>query len=121
MKLFSTLPLALFVGNALAECAEGTFNGSLDFSRMKKGGPCALKSEGVYYCGDSGTTIVHKQSQLMFRAGKVDSTVVVNCAQTPDGAFNYYYLYHCSANESARFKEPFCKGAISSIESIKEF
>ncbi|KAG6056903.1 hypothetical protein E4U32_005460 [Claviceps aff. humidiphila group G2b] len=121
MKLFSTLPLALFVGNALADCAEGTFNGSTDYSKMKKMGDCIRKGNDVFYCGDSGTTITHKQSQLMFRAGSVDSTVVVHCVQTADGAFNYGYLYHCSAGSSARFREPFCKGPISSITSIREF
>ncbi|KAG6046565.1 hypothetical protein E4U17_007855 [Claviceps sp. LM77 group G4] len=121
MKLFSTLPLALFVGNALADCAQGTFNGSTDFSQMKRGGDCTRKGEGVWFCGDSGTTITHKQSQLMFRAGSVDSTVIINCIQTPDGAFNYGYLYHCSAGSSARFRKSYCKGEISSITSIIEF
>ncbi|KAG5969822.1 hypothetical protein E4U58_001070 [Claviceps cyperi] len=119
MKLFSALPLALFVGNAFAECAEGPFNGSNGFTKITRGPPCVLKSRNVYYCGDSGTTIVHKQSQLTLRAGNVDSTIVVNCEQGP-GLFNYYFVYHCSAGDTERFYEPKCKGSISSIDSIRE-
>ncbi|KAG6064904.1 hypothetical protein E4U16_000567 [Claviceps sp. LM84 group G4] len=89
MKLFITLPLALFAGEVLAVCGTGTFSGSTDtWHDNKILDLCALKIDNVYYCGSSGTTIVHKQSQLMLRAGNVDSTVIVTCIESRP-------LYHC--------------------------
>ncbi|KAG6056906.1 hypothetical protein E4U30_000306 [Claviceps sp. LM220 group G6] len=115
MKLFTTLPLALFAGEALAVCGTGTFSGSIDtWHDNQILDQCQLNANNVYYCGSSGTSIVHKQSQLMFRAGNVDSTIIVTCANSQG------FFYHCSAYDSKRFAEPDCKGPISRIESVKE-
>ncbi|KAG6125476.1 hypothetical protein E4U34_007043 [Claviceps purpurea] len=115
MKLFATLPLALFAGEAFAVCGTGTFSGSTDTWRDNKIlDQCVLNADNVYYCGSSGTTIVHKQSQLMLRAGNVDSTIIVTCDNLQG------FFYHCSAYDSQRFVEPGCKGPIARIQSVKE-
>ncbi|KAL0943379.1 uncharacterized protein CTRU02_201265 [Colletotrichum truncatum] len=107
----SVVTLALLAGQALAVCGEGTFNGNTN--NIKRVSNCSLNKNNVYFCGSSGTSVVHKQSQLMLRAGKVDSTVLVNCG-------GYGFFYHCSAGEEARFREPTCKGAVWEVENIKE-
>lgn len=108
---FSILSTALLPGQALAACGEGTFNNKPNSYRRVSN--CGLKQNNVCFCGDSGTSVVYKQSQLVLRAGKVDSTVLVAC----DG---YGFLYHCSASETGRFREPQCKGAVWEVENVKE-
>ncbi|KAL0937057.1 uncharacterized protein CTRU02_206788 [Colletotrichum truncatum] len=107
----SIITLACLLWEVSAKCGQGTFNGNGEYKRVSN---CVLKQNNVYFCGDSGTTVVHKQSQLMLRAGKVDSTVLVGCANFSG------YLYHCSAGEEARFREPNCKGAVWQVENVKE-
>ncbi|KAJ0273108.1 hypothetical protein COL940_010056, partial [Colletotrichum noveboracense] len=111
ISYFAILATALLSGEALAACGEGTFNGKPNsYQRVSN---CGLKQNNVYFCGDSGTSVVHKQSQLVLRAGKVDSTVLVACN-------GYGFLYHCSAGETGRFREPQCKGAVWEVENVKE-
>ncbi|KAG5935511.1 hypothetical protein E4U60_003130 [Claviceps pazoutovae] len=114
MKLLSSLPLAFLASHALAQCGTGSISGSTNWADLDILGSCNLNKDNVYYCGDSGTTIVHKQSQFMLRAGKADSTVSVNCAN------NVVLVFHCSAGDSERFVAPECKGAILSINSVRE-
>ncbi|KAG6029700.1 hypothetical protein E4U19_000810 [Claviceps sp. Clav32 group G5] len=115
MKLLSTLPLAAFLaGHALAQCDVGPISGSTNWADLDISSSCDLKQDNVYYCGDSGTTVVHKQSQFMLRAGKVDSTIAVFCANKVN------LVFHCSAGDSERFVAPDCKGAILSINSVRE-
>ncbi|KAG5940106.1 hypothetical protein E4U59_002648 [Claviceps monticola] len=114
MKLLSSLPLAFLAGHALAKCGKGPISGSTNWADLDILDSCNLNKNNVYYCGDSGTTIVHKQSQFTLRAGKVDSTVSVNCAN------NVVLVYHCTAGDSDRFFAPNCNGAISSINSVRE-
>ncbi|KAG5991034.1 hypothetical protein E4U52_004058 [Claviceps spartinae] len=114
MKLHSTLPFAFLAGHAVAECGVGSFSGSTNWAALDIYGACDLKQDNVYYCGDSGTTIVHKQSQFTLRAGKADSTIAVFCANKVN------LVYHCSAGESLRFVAPDCKGDILSINSVRE-
>ncbi|KAK1635893.1 hypothetical protein BDP81DRAFT_450727 [Colletotrichum phormii] len=107
----STLAVTLLWGQALADCGEGTFNGKPNaYNRVSN---CNLNANNVYFCGNSGTSVVHKQSQLILRAGNVDSTVLVACN-------GFSFLYHCSAGETGRFREPQCKGAVWEVENIKE-
>ncbi|KAG6126840.1 hypothetical protein E4U28_000327 [Claviceps purpurea] len=89
MKLLSSLPFAFFAGHALAQCDIGPFSGSTNWADLDIYGACNLKQDNVYYCGDSGTTIVHKQSQFMLRAGKADSTIAVFCANKVTLVFHY--------------------------------
>ncbi|KXH45642.1 hypothetical protein CSIM01_09711 [Colletotrichum simmondsii] len=107
----SIMAVALLSGQTLASCGEGTFNGK--YNGYKRVSNCNLNANNVYFCGDSGTSVVHKQSQLVLRAGRVDSTVLVNCN-------GYGFLYHCSAGEEGRFREPQCKGAVWEVENIRE-
>jgi antirestriction protein len=112
--LTSALLAAALAGQANPDCGEGTFSKTDHYTPVTD---CALKQHNVYYCGDSGTTIVHKQSQIVLRAGKVDSTVLVSCG--PHGEWGR--IYHCRAGQSERFREPNCKGwPIGTVESIKE-
>ncbi|EXF85164.1 hypothetical protein CFIO01_03235 [Colletotrichum fioriniae PJ7] len=111
LSAITILSIALLSGQALAVCGEGTFNRK--YNGYKRISNCNLNANNVYFCGDSGTSVVHKQSQLVLRAGKVDSTVLVNCN-------GYGFLYHCSAGEEGRFREPQCKGAVWEVENIKE-
>ncbi|KAG6198373.1 hypothetical protein E4U23_002762 [Claviceps purpurea] len=114
MKLLSSLPFAFFAGHALAECDIGPFSGSTNWADLDIYGACNLKQDNVYYCGDSGTTIVHKQSQFMLRAGKADSTIAVFCGN------KVTLVYHCSAGDSERFVAPECNGSVLSINSVRE-
>ncbi|CCE32606.1 hypothetical protein E4U22_003015 [Claviceps purpurea] len=114
MKLLSTLPLAFLAGHALAQCDWGRIGESTNWEDLDILGSCKLNKDNVYYCGDSGTTVVHKQSQFMLRAGKVDSTVAVICAN------HVNLLFHCSAGDSERFVVPDCNGNILSINSVRE-
>ncbi|KAJ0303308.1 hypothetical protein N0V92_006261 [Colletotrichum tropicale] len=61
ISYFAILATALLSGEALAACGEGTFNGKPNsYQRVSN---CGLKQNNVYFCGDSGTSVVHKQSE----------------------------------------------------------
>lgn len=55
MQLISAFLALTLAGQALAGCGTDTFNGkSRGYIRA---GNCDLKGRGVWYCGDSGTTV----------------------------------------------------------------
>lgn len=96
---------AAFAGRTLAKCRQLQHE-----PRYQDAGQCNLKQDNVYYCGVKGTTVVHKQGQLMVRAGSVDSIVRITCN-------GQIFLYFCPARESERFREPNCKGTVYEVES----
>ncbi|KAG6064521.1 hypothetical protein E4U30_000308 [Claviceps sp. LM220 group G6] len=114
MKLLTGLPLALLAGRTLADCGRGLISGSDDYRNVKSGPACVLKSQNVYFCGGSGTSVVHKQSRIILRAGTSDSTVQVECVG------GYSFLLNCDANTGAVFTEPACKDGISAVYSVIE-
>ncbi|KAG6053103.1 hypothetical protein E4U17_005041 [Claviceps sp. LM77 group G4] len=114
MKLLTSLPLALLAGRTLAACGRGLINGSDDYRNVKSGPACVPKSQNVYFCGSSGTSVVHKQSRIILRAGTSDSTVQVECVG------GYSFLINCDANTGATFTEPACKNGVSAVYSVIE-
>ncbi|KAG6285764.1 hypothetical protein E4U45_000220 [Claviceps purpurea] len=69
MKLFTSLPLALFACHALAQCDTGSFNGSNDYNGLDRGEMCDL----------GPTKQPHNKDALTFTSFNVDATVYVNC------------------------------------------
>ncbi|GAB0133488.1 hypothetical protein EsDP_00001895 [Epichloe bromicola] len=118
------LAAALLAGQTLAadllatqgdpNCGVGLSLGTKDYTLNVF---CNLNKQNVYFCGDTGASVVHKQSRIILRAGKVDSTVLVECG--PHGESGT--IYHCKAGHWERFSEPVCKeGQITSVQSVHE-
>lgn len=131
-----TFILSLLVTNSAATRASiSCYETSDPGKRWVFAGNCALKSNNVYFCGSSGTSVgtyadffpfspsflwsltlklkVHKQNQITIRAGSVDSTVIVTCN-------NKGYTYFCLAGSSGRFFNHACYNAVQSVSSVKD-
>ncbi|CCE29300.1 uncharacterized protein CPUR_02993 [Claviceps purpurea 20.1] len=117
MKLFTSLPLALFACHALAQCIPGAFNGSEDQDGLEIRDQCSLGPHNRYTCRDEGKTVmtvVHKKDAFTFTAFAVDATVYINC----DNGKNA--LFSCRVASSDTYFLPACENGVSSIYNVHQ-
>ncbi|RDI81568.1 hypothetical protein Vi05172_g8369 [Venturia inaequalis] len=79
-----------------------------DTISYKRSGVCGATS-GIYYCGESGVTVTHKQPQIVLRAGKGAAAVRVSCGKGS-------VAYTCRAGGQRRFKQHPCMDGVQKVE-----
>ncbi|KAG6027568.1 hypothetical protein E4U19_000807 [Claviceps sp. Clav32 group G5] len=117
MKLFTSLPLALFARHALAQCIPGAFNGAEDSNGLELREQCSLGPHNLYTCTDEGKTVMtvfHKNSALTFTSFDVDATVYVNC----EGDKNA--LFSCRVRSSDTYFMPACADGVRSMFNMHQ-
>ncbi|KAG5993014.1 hypothetical protein E4U52_002348 [Claviceps spartinae] len=117
MKLFTSLPLALFAHHALAQCIPGAFNGSQDQDGLEIRDQCSLGPNNLYTCRDEGKTVMtvaHKKYALTFTSFAVDATVYVNCESGKSA------LFSCRVSSSDTYFLPACEAGVSSIYNVHQ-
>ncbi|CCE33884.1 uncharacterized protein CPUR_07812 [Claviceps purpurea 20.1] len=120
MKLFTSLPLALFACHALAQCQKGTFNKSTSEDGLDIRDECSLGPNSLYTCTDNGKTVMtvaHSkvaQEAFTFKAFDVDATVYIACDNGKKEFFS------CRVGSSAMILFWDCDGAVASIYNVHE-
>ncbi|GAB0135410.1 hypothetical protein EsDP_00003750 [Epichloe bromicola] len=77
--------------------------------------PCTGLGHNAYKC-DSGALVVIKPSQIVLRAGKADSKVMVSCG--PNGDFAT--LYHCKAGHGQSFSSNCYSEQVHFVQNASE-
>ncbi|KAG6147898.1 hypothetical protein E4U35_006951 [Claviceps purpurea] len=120
MKLFTSLPLALFACHALAQCKKGSFNGSRDQDGLDVRDQCSLGPNSLYTCTDNGKTVMtvaHSKvapEAFTFTAFDVDATVYIYCDNGKGE------LFSCRVGSSAMILFWECDGIVSSISNVHQ-
>ncbi|TID24197.1 hypothetical protein E2P81_ATG02503 [Venturia nashicola] len=121
----SALPLILTLLTTAARaapqvapaCDRGTFSGGtwspgVECGLIEAGGS---NNNGNLYTCDDGTTVTHKQTQILMRGGSKDTTVLVSCNGGTD------LLFHCKAGAYFKFRHNGqCRDWVGSVYNVKE-
>ncbi|TID13660.1 hypothetical protein E6O75_ATG01638 [Venturia nashicola] len=92
-------------------CLLGTFNNGKGWDRANECGR-DMHDKHVYFCGDSGASIVNKQSQIVVRT-RIKTTFVLDC--TPNEI-----VFHCPAGVTYRMHLTQCASGFQGVWIAKE-